>query len=75
MIVTLDSKRRITVPLSLITAGPGDRFDAHFDAEDDAIVFRRLPAQEDWLQVMKECPVAADDIPPRRKQLPKKRKL
>ncbi len=75
MIITLDAKRRLTVPVSLVSAGPGDRFDAHFDAEEDAIVFRRLPAKEDWLQVIKECPVPMNDMPPRRKALPKRKKL
>ena len=42
MVVTLDAKRRLTVPAALAPAKPGDYFDAHFDAEEDAIVFRRL---------------------------------
>ena len=41
MIVTLDSKRRLTVPASLAPASPGEYFDARFDVEEDAIVFRR----------------------------------
>src|SRR5213593_1021829 len=57
MVVTLDAKRRLTVPAALAPAKPGDYFDAHFDAEEDSIVFRRLGGRESWLAVMKECPV------------------
>ena len=75
MIVTLDAKRRLTVPAALAPAKPGDYFDAHFDAEEDAIVFRRLGGRENWLAVLKECPVSPDDVPPRRRERPKRRKL
>ena len=75
MIVSLDSKRRLTVPVGLAPASPGDYFDAQFDAEEDAIVFRRLPAREDWLEVLKQCPVSPDDVPPRRREYPRRRKL
>jgi hypothetical protein len=33
------------------------------DAEEDAIVFRRLGRRENWLAVTKECPVSPDDMP------------
>ena len=46
MVVTLDAKRRLTVPAALAPAKPGDYFDAHFDAEEDALVFRRLGGRE-----------------------------
>lgn len=75
MIVTLDSKRRLTLPTVLMRAQPGQSFDARFDAEEDAVIFRRLPEREDWLAVLAECPVPMDDIPRRRRDLPKKRKL
>ncbi len=75
MIVTLDSKRRLTVPATLAPASPGEYFDAHFDAEEDAIVFRRLAGKEDWLAVLKECPVSMDDVPPRRRETARRRKL
>jgi hypothetical protein len=75
MIVTLDSKRRLTVPTSLAPASPGDYFDAHFDEEEDAIVFRRLAGKEDWLAVLKQCPVSMDDIPSRRRETARRRKL
>jgi hypothetical protein len=75
MVVTLDAKRRLTVPAALAPARPGDYFDARFDPEEDAIVFRRLGRRENWLVVMKECPVSPDDVRPRRRELPKRRKL
>ena len=74
MIVTLDAKRRLTVPRTLAPASPGDYFDARFDEEEDAIVLRRLPAREDWLAALKACPVSMDDVPPRRRE-PRRRKL
>lgn len=75
MIVTIDSKRRLTVPAALASTAPGDYFDAQFDSEEDAIVFRRIGAKSDWLTVIKECPVPMDDLPPRRRELPRHRKL
>ena len=75
MIVTLDAKRRLTVPAGLAPASPGDYFDAQFDAEEDAIVFRRLAGRENWLTVLKECPVSMDDVPPRRRETAKRRRL
>jgi hypothetical protein len=75
MIVTLDSKRRLTVPAALAQASPGEYFDARFDAEEDAIVFRRLAGNEDWLTVLKECPVSLDDVPPRRRETARRRKV
>lgn len=77
MVVTLDSKRRLTVPASLAPTAPGEYFDAHFDVEEDAIVFRRLPkkGKDDWLSVLKECPVSMDDIPARRREGARRRKL
>ena len=75
MVVTLDAKRRLTVPASLAPAKPGDYFDAHFDAEEDTLVFRRLSRRKNWLAVLKECPVSADDVPPRRRAPPRRRKL
>jgi len=75
MIVTLDAKRRITVPSGLAQASPGDYFDAFFDAEEDALVFRRLPGKENWLTVLKACPISPDDVPPRRRAPARHRKL
>jgi len=65
--VTLDSKRRLTVPAALAPASPGEYFDVRFDAEEDAFVFRRLAGKENWLTVLKACPVSPDDVPPRRR--------
>jgi hypothetical protein len=67
MILVLDAKRRLTLPASLLPAEPGDYFEADFDAEEDAVVFRRLSKSKDWLSVMKECPVSMDDLPSRSK--------
>jgi hypothetical protein len=75
MVVTLDAKRRLTVPTAIAPAKPGDYFDVQFDTEEDAIVFRRLGGHENWFAVMKDCPVSLDDVPPRRRELPKRRKL
>jgi hypothetical protein len=75
MILTLDAKRRLTVPANLAPARPGDHFIAEFDPEEDAIVFRRINKRADWLAVLKACPVKMDDLPPRSRELPKRRKL
>jgi hypothetical protein len=58
MVVRLDAKRRLTVRAALAPAKPGDQFNARFDAEEDAIVFRRLGGRENWLSVLKECPIS-----------------
>ena len=42
MILTLDAKRRLTVPATLAPASPGDAFEARFDPEENEIVFRRI---------------------------------
>ncbi|NJL26719.1 MAG: hypothetical protein HC897_02020 [Thermoanaerobaculia bacterium] len=68
MIVTLDTKRRLTVPIALAPARPGDLFEADFDAEEDVLVFRRLAKGEDWLAVLEQCPVPMDDLPPRHRE-------
>lgn len=75
MRVTLDYKRRLTLPVSLTSAAPGDQFEARFDADEDAIVFRRIAAASDWLEVLKDCPTGMDDLPRRRRALPRSRKL
>jgi hypothetical protein len=75
MVITLDAKRRLTVPSALAPASPGDCFDARFDADEDAIVFRRLAGKEDWLTVLKACPVSMDDVPARRRDIARRRKL
>jgi hypothetical protein len=75
MILTLDAKRRLTLPASLFPAQPGDHFQAEFDSEEDAVVFRRIAKKADWLNVLKGCPVKMDDLPPRRREYPKPLKL
>jgi hypothetical protein len=75
MIVTLDEKRRLTVPRALAPAKPGEHFQADFDAEEDAFVFRRIATKPDWLEVLKQCPVPLDDVPRRRREFPRRKKL
>jgi hypothetical protein len=75
MIVTLDDKRRLTVPVALAPASPGDAFDARFDPDEDTLVFRRIRRRTGWLDVLKACPVPMDDLPPRSREYPRKRKL
>ena len=75
MILTLDAKRRLTIPATLAPASPGDYFEARFDAEEDTFVFRRIAGKEKWLNVLKSCPVSPDDIPPRGTEPAKRRKL
>ena len=70
MILTLDANRRLTVPANLAPAKPGDRFIAKFDAEEDAIVFRRIGKRPDWLAALKACPVDMNDLPVRRREYP-----
>ena len=75
MIVTLDSKRRLTLPAALLRARAGQTFQVRFDKDEDALIFRRLPENEDWLEVLAACPVPMDDVPKRRRELAKGRKL
>jgi hypothetical protein len=75
MIVTLDAKRRLTIPLGLAPATPGDRFEAVFDPDEDVVSFRRIKRRPDWLAVWKRCPVPMNDLPGRNREFPKKRTL
>lgn len=75
MIVTLDAKRRLSIPVTLAPAKPGDQFDASFDAEEDTVIFHRIKSKVSWLDVMKKCPVPMDDLPSRSREMPKKLKL
>ena len=75
MLLTLDAKHRLTVPASLAPMHPGDHFVAEFLPDDDTLVFRRIAGRSDWLSVLKECPVPMDDLPTRRRELPRHRKL
>lgn len=75
MILTLDAKRRLTLPATLVAAQPGDHFQAEFDPEEDAVVFRRIAKNTDWLAVLKSCPVKMDGLPSRRREYPKHLKL
>ena len=73
--MALDAKRRLTIPATLAPASPGDYFDARFDAEEDAFVFRRLAGKENWLTVLKACPGSPEDVPQRRRAPARRRKL
>ena len=68
MVVTLDSKRRLTVPSAVMATKPGEHFLVDFDVAEDAVVYRRLASQPDWLKVMASCPVPMDDFPFRRRE-------
>jgi len=68
VIVTLDSKRRLTVPAALAQTTPGEHFQVDFDAEEDAIVYRRIATEPDWLDVVAACPEPLDDLPTRREE-------
>ncbi len=69
MILTLDAKRRLTIPAALAPANGGDAFEAIYDEEDDEIVLRRVKrAKQSWVEVMKKCPVPMDDLPPRSRE-------
>jgi hypothetical protein len=72
MIVTLDAKRRVSIPAAVAPASPGDRFEASFDAEEDMVLLRRVKRKAKWLEVWKKCPVPMDDLPLRSRELPKK---
>src|ERR1035438_1712339 len=74
MIVTLDAKRRLTIPAALAPASPGDYFEARFDADENPLVFRRLAGKESWLSVLKACPVSPEDVPPRHRAPARRRK-
>ncbi len=75
MRLILDAKRRLTLPKDLLPAKPGDLFEATFDEEDDAVIFRRVPPKKNWLSILRQCPVSMDDLPPRSREMPKKIRL
>ena len=76
MIITLDAKRRFSIPTTLAPASPGDAFDARYDEDEDEIVLRRVKRKtKSWLAVLKACPVPMDDLPARSRELAKKLKL
>jgi bifunctional DNA-binding transcriptional regulator/antitoxin component of YhaV-PrlF toxin-antitoxin module len=76
VILTLDSKRRLTVPAALAKTSPGDVFEAVYDEQEDEIILRRVKRKkESWLEVLKQCPVPMDDLPARSREYPKKLRL
>lgn len=68
VVIKLDARRRLTVPASLALIRPGDVFEAEFDPDADAIVFRRLVCKGDWLAMLERCPIAMDNLPARRRE-------
>ena len=75
MVVTLDDKRRVSIPAALAPASPGDQFDASFDPDEDTVTLRRIKRKSNWLAVWKKCPVPMDDLPERSREMPRKIKL
>jgi bifunctional DNA-binding transcriptional regulator/antitoxin component of YhaV-PrlF toxin-antitoxin module len=74
VILTLDSKRRLTIPAALAAASGGDAFQAVYDEKADKIVLRRVKrAKQSWLEVMKKCPVSMDDLRPRSRRYYKRK--
>ncbi|HUD48337.1 MAG TPA: hypothetical protein VMR33_16005 [Candidatus Baltobacteraceae bacterium] len=71
MIVTLDAKRRLSLPATLAPASPGDQFDATFDADENTVTLRRVKRNGNWLEIWKKCPVPMDAVPPRSRELAK----
>ena len=69
MVLTLDSKRRLTIS-ALAPASPGDQFDAKLDPEEDVVILRRIKRKKDWLKVLESCPVAMDDLQLRSREMP-----
>jgi hypothetical protein len=75
MVVTLDDKRRVSIPAALAPASPGDQFDATFDPEEDTVTLRRIKRKTKWLDIWKQCPVPMDELPRRSREMAKKIKL
>jgi hypothetical protein len=72
MIVTVDSKRRVRIPVTLAPMSPGDQFDATFDVEEDIVILRRLKRKSNWLEIWKKCPVPMGDLRVRSREFPRK---
>lgn len=75
MILTLDAKRRLTIPAALAPSTAGDAFEAIYDKEEDEILLRRVKRKSNWLKIWKQCPVPMDDLPQRSREMPKRIKL
>lgn len=71
MKVRLDSKRRITLPPSLVSAKPGQVYDALYDSDEGTLILRSTGSKDDWLDVLAACPVPMDDIQDRSATPPK----
>jgi bifunctional DNA-binding transcriptional regulator/antitoxin component of YhaV-PrlF toxin-antitoxin module len=76
MMLTLDAKRRLTIPAALAQTAPGDAFEAMYDEDEDEIVLRRVKRKrKNWVDILEACPVPMDDLPPRSREYPKKLRL
>ena len=75
MVVTLDSKRRVTISAAVAPASPGDQFEAKFDPDEDQVILKRIKRRTKWMEIWKQCPVLMDELPARSRELPKKPKL
>jgi hypothetical protein len=62
MNVALDNKRRLRVPKRFAAVHPGDQFKVEFDADENTLVFRRIAKRNDWVSVLKACPLPMDDL-------------
>jgi hypothetical protein len=75
MILTLDEKRRVYIPVALAPISPGDRFNATFHPEENAVILRRIQRKSNWLDVWKECPVPMDDLAGRSREIRNRKKV
>jgi len=75
MIVTLDAKRRLSIPSALAPSAPGDQFEARYDPDDDTVTLRRVKKKASWLEVLRQCPESMDDLPARSRDLPRELNL
>ena len=75
MMLKLDSKHRLTIPAKLGETTSGEYFDARFDQDEEAFIFRRVKSKKNWLEVWKQCPVPMNDVPPRSRERSKDTKL
>ena len=74
MMLRIDSKHRLTIPSRLAPTKPGEYFEAYYDADENALIFRRVKSKKNWLDVLKQCPSSMDDLQPRSRKRSKKLK-
>jgi bifunctional DNA-binding transcriptional regulator/antitoxin component of YhaV-PrlF toxin-antitoxin module len=66
MITTIDAKRRLTIPKTLVQTEPGEMFETFYDAEEDEIILRRIRKKDNWAEVWRDCPTKVAHPLPRR---------